>query len=101
MSHKIRIHYIDTPKFIYNGVEYYMQTRMIRNFSDIDSIIERHLKECQKNNTVTEMAILSITNMHGDSPVKAITGEYVPFLRYCFFPSVENELPIPYKLNNN
>ncbi len=100
VNHKIRIHYINSPSFIYDDKRYDMKSVMIRNFSDIDSLIERHLRYCEKHNIITEMAIMNITNMHGDKPVLAFTGEYILFLRYQFFTSVEGQLPesIPVKI---
>lgn len=99
INHKIRIHYIDSPCFTYNGIEYTMRTEMIRNFAGIDTLIKKHLKHCEKHNLTTEMAILSITNMSGDKLIEATTGEYIPFIRYSFFPSAEGQMPIPKKIN--
>lgn len=80
---------------MYNEKRYYMETSMISNFAGIDSIIESHLKHCEKNNFVTKLAIMSITNMNCEKPVMTVTGEFIPFIRYKFFHSVEGQLPIP------
>ena len=43
MKNKIKIHHVTSPKFTVNGEEYYVQSRMLKDFSEIDSLIEKEL----------------------------------------------------------
>lgn len=94
-THKIKIHYIDSPIFTVGEEKYSMQSIMLRDFADIDNIIDRQVRRAEKEGYEIEMAIMNITNMHFDKPIKAVTGELIPFLRYRFFKST-GELPKPY-----
>jgi hypothetical protein len=94
-THKIKIHYINSPIFTVGEEKYSMQSRMLRDFADIDTIIDQKISRAEKEGYEIEMAIMNITNMHFDEPIKAVTGEFIPFLRYRFFKST-GELPQPY-----
>jgi len=84
---------------MYGGEKHMVTETMLRSFGDIDDIIQKHLAYCEKNNIVTEMAILSLTNMSIDKPIISLGGDFILFLRYKFFKTIEGELPISLNLN--
>ena len=100
MEHKIKIHHVTSPKFTVNEKEYYLQDRIIKNFSEIDSLIEKELKMAVKFDYNIELAIYSFTTMsYKNELIQSVDGEHVClFMRHRFFKSDGDHLPISIKL---
>ena len=99
MKNKIKIHHVTLPKFTVNGEEYYVQSRMLKDFSEIDSLIEKELKRAETLGYNIELAIYSFTNVYDGKLVESIDGEQTAlFMRYRFFKSDGDHLPISIKL---
>jgi len=94
INNKIRIHHITSPSFKYGDKTHYVESRMLRNFSDIDDLIQVRIKQAEKRNIKLEMAILNLYNMYDGKPNMAVTGEYILWIRFKFFESIDGELPI-------
>lgn len=100
MTNKIKIHHVTSPKFTVNGVEYILQDRIIKNFSELDSLIEREIKKVEKFDYNIELAIYSFTTMsYKGKLIQSVDGEHVAlFMRHRFFKSDGDHLPISINL---
>lgn len=99
-AQRIKIHYIDSRIFAVGETKYSMREGMIRNFAQIDSLIEKKLRIGEKEGKTYELAIYRVTNLPCGKPVQCVTGELALFFSYCFFESVGDELPVPFNLND-
>jgi len=92
----MKIHYIDTPLFLYNGEKKSVDGQMFITFSQIDDYIKKYEDEFGINEV--EMVIYSITNVGADNNLIINMHDNKPILivRFQVIKSIKGAKVEPY-----